>query len=189
LCRRGGVPDCVKVLDFGLVRDFRADKVAENGAVNDLVEGTPWFMPPESIQSTTSGDPRSDIYSLGALAYYLLTGQYIFEAANISEVYNKQVKEPPIPPSQRGVQAISAEMEALVLCCLEKDPARRPQSAAWLRTRLLATPLAAEWNLAARTAWWDNYEQQPAVDEAAAPDSTKLPTVSVDLASRMEQQS
>jgi tRNA A-37 threonylcarbamoyl transferase component Bud32 len=189
LCRRGGVPDCVKVLDFGLVRDFRADGAAENGATNDLVEGTPWFMPPESIQSTTSGDPRSDIYSLGALAYYLLTGQYIFEAANISEVYDKQVKEAPIPPSQRGVQAISAEMEALVLCCLEKDPARRPQSAAWLRTRLLATPLAAEWNLAARTAWWDNYEQQPTVDEAATPDSTKLPTVSIDLASRMEQKS
>ena len=79
LCRRGGVPDCVKVLDFGLVREYA--RRARNGGHRrrrQLIEGTPWFMPPEAIQGSATADPRSDLYSLGALGYFLLTGALYF---------------------------------------------------------------------------------------------------------------
>ena len=77
LCSRGGVPDCVKVLDFGLVREYRdGNPPQKKSARENMIEGTPWFMPPEAING--SSDPRSDLYSVGALGYYLLTGQYIF---------------------------------------------------------------------------------------------------------------
>src|SRR5208282_489349 len=81
LCRRGGVPDCVKVLDFGLGREYHAGNPERmNPAGKNVIEGTPWFTPPEAISSSVQTDPRSDIYSIGALGYYLLTGQYIFDA-------------------------------------------------------------------------------------------------------------
>jgi serine/threonine protein kinase len=81
LCRRGGVADCVKVLDFGLVREFRAGEPETlNSGDESVIEGTPWFMPPEAIQASAPTDPRSDLYSVGALGYFLLTGGYIFDA-------------------------------------------------------------------------------------------------------------
>ncbi len=187
LCRRGGVADCVKVLDFGLVRDFRADG-AEGKAPDGerTIEGTPWFTPPEAIQGSAPTDPRSDIYSLGALGYFLLTGNYMFDAETVSEIHEKQLTCVPIPPSARTTQPVSREMEELLLRCLEKDMNLRPQSALELRALLSATPLAADWTLKARTAWWDEYDRRPASGEAAPPSATPLPTVSVDLASRME---
>jgi serine/threonine protein kinase len=188
LCHRGGVPDCVKVLDFGLVREYHADDAAQIISASDyLIEGTPWFTPPEAIRGAGKIDPRSDLYSLGALGYFLLTGQYIFDAESVAEIHEKQLSAAPIPPTQRTPNPISAEMEQLLLRCLEKDPALRPQSAGELRAGLLATPAAAEWTPEMRIAWWDAYVQQlissPAEPSAVA---TPMPTVSVDLDSRME---
>ncbi len=189
LCRRGGVPDCVKVLDFGLVREYRAGgaEVPEAGGEN-LIEGTPWFMPPEAIQGSAPADPRSDLYSLGALGYYLLTGQYIFDAETIAEVHEKQLSSAPVPPSQRTTNPISPEMERILLACLEKDMGRRPQSSGELQTWLLATPNATQWTLEARAAWWQDYERQSAAspEETAAIISTPMPRVSVDLSSRVD---
>jgi hypothetical protein len=189
LCRRRGAGDCVKVLDFGLVRDYRAGETEEaNHNGERLVEGTPWFTPPEAIQGSAPTDPRSDIYSVGGLGYFLLTGNYIFDAETISEIHEKQLTLAPIPPSQRTTRPISGEMEQLLLRCLEKDMNLRPQSANELRARLLATPSAADWTPEAQAAWWDAYDHQPAPSETqiAAVDFTPLATVSIDLASRME---
>jgi len=186
LCRRGGAPDCVKVLDFGLVREFRRDETTEIvPAKENLVEGTPWFMPPEAVRGDTVGDPRSDLYSLGALGYFLLTGHYIFDAENTVEVHEKQLNAAPIPPSRRTKQLISRNMEELILCCLEKDMNARPQSAEELRARLAATPLAQDWTLELRAEWWQSFEATPA-SEAANPGSTPLPSVSIDLQGRMQ---
>ncbi len=188
LCERGGVPDCVKVLDFGLVHEYRAgnhERLNENG--ERVVEGTPWFTPPEAILQTAPVDPRSDVYALGALGYFLLTGQYIFDAETAGEIHEKQLASAPIPPRQRTANPISPEIEEILLCCLEKDPARRPQTAGELRNRLLASPAAAEWTLESRTAWWESQEldHRPiASDEGIAP--AAMPTVKVDLGSRME---
>jgi hypothetical protein len=187
LCHRGGVADCVKVLDFGLVREYRASapETAEPDA-DFVIEGTPWFTPPEAIHGAAPTDPRSDIYSLGALGYYLLTGQYIFDAVTIPEIHEKQLAAAPIPPSQRTTQPISAALEQLLLRCLEKSPEQRPQSAGEFRAELLATPAAAEWTEAARVAWWEAYQLEPVAvpAETAAPDSVGLATVNVDLADR-----
>ena len=189
LCRRGGVPDCVKVLDFGLVREYRAEAAeAADAGDEQLIEGTPWFMPPEAIKGSAPADPRSDLYSLGALGYFLLTGQYIFDAETIAEVHEKQLTAVPIPPSERTTNPISPELERILLCCLEKDMGQRPQSAADLRLWLLATPAAAEWTLEARATWWEGYERQPAAspEATAAISSTPMPTVDVDLSDRAD---
>jgi eukaryotic-like serine/threonine-protein kinase len=189
LCRRGGVPDFAKVLDFGLVREYLTGGLDEtNPAGERMIEGTPWFTPPEAIQGSAPSDPRSDIYSVGALGYYLLTGQYIFDAESVAEIHEKQLAAAPIPPSERTPQPVSGELEQLLLRCLEKDMDLRPESALELRALLLATPAAAEWTLEARVAWWDAYHQRQVTSEAeaAAANATPLPTVSIDLAGRME---
>ena len=178
LCRRGGVPDCVKVLDFGLVRDCRAEaaEAADPGAA-DVVEGTPWFTPPEAIRSGGQIDLRSDIYSLGALGYNLLTGHYIFEATTVDEVHEKQLSEAPIPPALRTSNPISPEMQKILLRCLEKDPALRPQTAAELKLLLLSSRTAADWSMESRTAWWELHEQQPVIPEESGETGTAKPWV------------
>ena len=188
LCSRGGVPDWVKVLDFGLVQEYRADNPAQKGNPGEnVIEGTPWFTPPEAISGSGPVDPRSDLYALGALGYFLLTGQYIFDAETISEIHAKQLAAEPIPPTQRTANPISPDMEQLLLRCLAKEPHHRPQSAGELRTALLATPAAADWTPEMRTEWWEAFALQPAVDpiETAA-ESAPMATVSIDLGSRME---
>jgi len=188
LCRRGGVADCVKVLDFGLVQQYHAEapEVAASAA-EKVIEGTPWFTPPEAIHGAVPVDPRSDLYSLGALGYYLLTGQYIFDADSIAEVHEKQLNAEPIPPGQRLGQPVSADLEQLLLQCLAKAPAERPASALDVRERLAACSNAKQWPTTDRVAWWIAYELQPAVSLAESPDaSTPMATVRIDLASRME---
>jgi hypothetical protein len=93
-----------------------------------------------------------------------------------------------VPPTQRTANPISHEVEQLLLCCLEKDMTKRPQSARELRARLLALPAATEWTTEAAVNWWDAYDQQPAAanGDGTGESPTSMPTVSVDLASRME---
>ena len=193
LCRRGGVADCVKVLDFGLVRQFRAhsaDNTVTDAAhgVEGVAEGTPWFMPPEAVQDAVSSDPRSDLYSLGALGYYLLTGYFIFDAQTVEEIHEKTLTSAPVPIRERTSNLVSVEMEQLLLRCLEKDMQLRPHSAGELRALLLATPAAGDWTPEARAAWWDANERRPAVEQdgTLADLPSPMPTVRVDLSSRME---
>lgn len=188
LCRRGGVADCVKVLDFGLVREYSNGEIKAADADN-LIEGTPWFMPPEAIKGNGAMDPRSDVYSVGALGYYLLTGQRMFDAETIQEIHEKQLNAAPIPPTQRTSQPVSREMEQILLCCLAKSLEARPASANELRARLLALAAAADWPVKARIDWWDTYERQlpavPGQTAAAAPMPTI--TVRIDMAGRGQQ--
>ena len=188
LCDRGGVPDCVKVLDFGLVQEYGGERSSARVTGEEGLEGTPWFMPPESIQDPALSDPRSDIYSVGTLGYLLLTGQYVFDGDTVAELCEKQLKEIPPPPSGRTTNPISAELEAVILRCLEKDPAHRPQSAVELRNLLAETPNAADWTVEARTAWWKDYEAQ-AVAQPGETDASNTPppevTVTVDFDSRL----
>ena len=188
LCRRGGLADCVKVLDFGLVQEVRTDPADVTPADGEfMIEGTPWFTPPEAIDGSAPIDARSDLYALGALGYYLLTGQYIFDAETIEEIFEKQLAELPVPPSQQTVNPISPELERMLLRCLDKVAGKRPASASELRTLLLASPKAAEWTPELRLVWWEAYEvQPPPSSEAAVAESTPMATVRIDLASRME---
>lgn len=189
LTHRGGIADCVKVLDFGLVREFRApESEAIDSEAETVIEGTPWFMPPEAIQGSAQVDPRSDLYSLGALGYFLLTGQYIFDAETVGEIHEQQLHAEPIPPSRRTEQPIGADLEQIILRCLAKDPSARPASAKQLHDELIICAAATDWPATVRAAWWHAYEREPAaaVDTTVADASTPMVTVRINLADRME---
>jgi eukaryotic-like serine/threonine-protein kinase len=187
LCKRGGLFDCVKVLDFGLVREYRSGQGEHGPLTNqDMIEGTPWFMPPEAFENPGSSDPRSDIYSIGALGYYLLTGgQYVFEGASLTEIHRQQIETTPLPPGLRSSLGISGELEQIILLCLAANPAERPQSAGELKALLSATPLAHAWTIEKRQAWWANFRTLPELESTSEEFSTPRQSVSVNIADRM----
>ena len=149
---RGGDPDVVKVLDFGLVRSVRADAAQTNAG---SLMGTPLYMSPEAIKTPDRVDGRSDLYSLSAVAYFLLTKRHVFEAESAIEICAKHLHDPPMP-LESLVADLDPELGRLVLDCLAKDPARRPASARELLERLEQCPTRGEWTRARAQAWWDN---------------------------------
>ena len=164
LCERGGVPDCVKVLDFGLVRPLTDASSAAAAIASDAVaaesdeelhlSGTPLYLPPETIQNPALAEPRGDLYALGAVGYHLLTGQPPFNGPSLGELLRQHVEEPPAPLRERTANPIHAELESLLLRCLAKDPAQRPASASELRRFLSECPGADAWTAEARADWW-----------------------------------
>jgi hypothetical protein len=184
LCERGGIPDCVKVLDFGLVREYGgADRMHLTG--DEGFVGTPLFMSPESIKDSARSDPRSDLYSVGALGYYLLTGKYVFDARSVVEIYELQQTMPAIPLAQRTTNPVSPELEQAILRCLDKDREQRPQSAGELRALLLTSPHAADWTPEARAAWWASFRELPETADGAGAASSAAPTLKIDFGSRI----
>ena len=155
LCTQGGEQDVVKLLDFGLVKELHLDgnvRITRNNAVI----GTPQYMAPECIQNPASVDARTDIYAVGAVAYYLLAGTDVFNGQSVVEVCSQHLHHQPQSLSSRGI-SLSAELEHVVLECLEKDPKRRPQTAADLRQRLEACHVKASWDRDAARAWWREF--------------------------------
>jgi serine/threonine protein kinase len=191
LCDRSGVPDFVKVLDFGLVRHFGGNASANNlpeYAGADGIVGTPNFISPEAIANPDNADARSDIYSVGVVAYYLLTGQNIFEGESIAEVCRRQINDSPDTPSQRTGRAFDRDLETLIMNCLAKNPSERPQSAAELSNALARCAAAASWTHDLCVAWWTNHRQSPAPAPAMThPDSSTLErTVKIDFDERTQ---
>jgi serine/threonine-protein kinase len=150
LCERGGLPDVAKVVDFGLVKDLEAEGDVTHDAA---LVGTPLYLAPEAIRAPAA-DARADLYSLGAVAYFLLTGQHVFGGRTIIEICGHHLHTPPTPPSERLGRSLPAALEAWVLSCLEKDPARRPASASEAAACLEQCGLAGEWNPDEARAWW-----------------------------------
>ena len=123
LCERGGIPDVAKVVDFGLVRDLEQASAASRA---DVVQGTPLYLSPEAITAPGKVDARGDLYALGAVGYFMLSGHHVFSGATLVEVCAHHLHTRPVPPSERLGRPLPAALEAIVLACLEKDPARRP---------------------------------------------------------------
>lgn len=168
LNRRGGEPDVVKVLDFGLVKALDEGQQAGLTAANGLT-GTPLYMSPEAIQTPNSVDARSDLYAVGATGYFLLTGKPVFDATNIVELCHLHVDATPLPPSQRTENPISPDLESLILGCLEKTRSKRPQTARELTLRLERCVAAASWSIEEAENWWSRHERglkSPAPDSA-----------------------
>jgi serine/threonine protein kinase len=155
VCDRGGVPDTVKVVDFGLVKFFgeSTPHTFTTTKAEHLV-GTPNYIAPESLKDPNQCDARSDLYSLGAVGYFLLTGRPLFDGGSFIEVCQKHLTEEPVPPSARLGRAVCPCLEAAIMSCLRKDPAARPASAKDLAAALVLSPALAEWNEARKTAWW-----------------------------------
>jgi serine/threonine-protein kinase len=153
VCERGGLHDTVKVLDFGLVlplsRGADGEKLTEEGAL----PGTPAYMSPEQAAGEDDLDPRSDIYGVGALAYFLLTGQPPFAGRSPLRMLAAHLYEPPEPPSKRRPD-LPADLEAIVLRCLAKEPADRFADAQSLESALAVLPAAGQWSAAEAAAWW-----------------------------------
>ncbi len=151
--RVGLVYDFVKVLDFGLVKPttdgLNEDSLATQGG---LVIGTPGYMAPETALSATV-DRRADLYSLGCVAYYLLTGRQVFEGDTVMQVFAQHLQAAPTPPSLRAPSRVPPDLEELVLSCLAKQPKDRPQSAAELDRRLAAVDVEPWTDVHARQ-WW-----------------------------------
>lgn len=132
----------------------------------DLVTtGTPAFMAPELALGKSEVDGCADIYCLGCVAYWLVTGQRVFDADNPLAMALAHVQEPPIPPSQRTELEIPDSFEQIILACLEKDSAGRPQSAGELDSLLDASQTGLVWSTQSAREWWDLH--MPDVDALA----------------------
>jgi serine/threonine-protein kinase len=154
LCRRGGRADVAMVVDFGLVKDVAP--IDDDSRMN-AIAGTPAYISPEAVTDPVRVGPASDVYSLGATGYFLLTGERVFEAVTDVHMCAQQVTAAPVPPSQRTDHPIPPALEELILRCLAKDPAARP-TAAELRLALRALPAYREWDDALAEAWWGAFE-------------------------------
>jgi len=147
----------VKVLDFGLVKSVLPAAGQDSLATaSGLTPGTPAYMAPELALGEKS-DARTDLYALGCVAYYLLTGQLVFEAANGLQMITKHIQEAPVPPSQRTELEVSPELDRVVLACLAKRPDDRPSSGAEL-DRMLADIEVEPWSEEEATRWWRTHQ-------------------------------
>jgi serine/threonine-protein kinase len=157
LCHYGEDFDFVKVLDFGIVKASQDAPEAAGGEAltgENVLQGTPAFMAPEQILSGAV-DGRTDIYATGCVAYWLLTGQTVFDAPNPMGHLMQHTQTPPTAPSTRTELPIPPALDALVLSCLAKDPGGRPQSARELSRRLAMLDGAERWGEEQAMAWWE----------------------------------
>jgi serine/threonine-protein kinase len=155
LCERGGMADVAKVVDFGLVKRFHADQTDATTALTreSTIVGTPLYIAPECFSGDGHVDARSDLYALGAVAYMLLTGTPVFSAGTVVEICAHHLHTPPVPPSERLGACVPPDLERLVLRCLAKAPADRPQSARALLQELEGAAIGG-WTGADAANWW-----------------------------------
>jgi len=184
LCQRGRKPDVAKVVDFGLVKEM-THKSSDSAPVT--ITGTPAYLAPEAVTQPSKIGPQSDLYSLGALAYYLLTGALVYEAKTSVLMCLQHVTAEPVPPSQRAGIELPADLEALIMQCLAKDPARRPDSALALRTSLTRLPAYRDWDETAALEWWREFTLGRAAGKAKGRSRTGLSTITVDVQGRTEE--
>jgi serine/threonine protein kinase len=186
LCYQGGEHDVVKLLDFGLVKELSVEGEAQLTGVSTLL-GTPQYMAPECILEPGAADARSDIYALGAVAYYLLAGSDVFEGRTVIELCIQHIHHTPESLIARGVD-IPAELDALVLACLEKQPEKRPQSAAELRKRLEACG-AAPWTADDARSWWSKHQAELEREEPTGAPTGKTIEVAANAQHNLQQAS
>lgn len=152
LCCRGGIPDMVKVLDFGLARVVSAHP--ERDQVPQTLCGTPLYMPPEAITAPQTIDARSDLYSLGAVAYFLLTGTPVFPGETVNGVLGQHLRAAPQRPSERLGIPVDSDLESLILQCLAKSPLDRPSDAQRFSLMLNECRAKSTWQSEDASLWW-----------------------------------
>jgi eukaryotic-like serine/threonine-protein kinase len=162
VCRYGGEYDFVKVLDFGIAKVTQGE--TETGVIeltrDNVVRGTPSYIAPEQALGASKIDARADIYSLGCVAYFLLTGEPVFSGETPLAIAVHHVQTRPEPPSSKSELAIPGALDQLILDCLAKDPAGRPQSAKDLARRLAAIDGIELWTEERAKAWWEKHRPE-----------------------------
>ena len=165
VCERGGVPDFVKVLDFGLVKESEPPPTAPaepatpfaQQTAPDLLLGTLLYLPPERLRGDTTAHPRVDVYAVGATAFRMLTGRDVFTGATTAELCANILSQPVPRLATLGVLDTPRSLEALMRTCLSKDPALRPADAGELLATLENVASLDGWNLAQARAWWQRH--------------------------------
>jgi serine/threonine-protein kinase len=158
LSHYGSRVDFVKVLDFGLARPTEPVGDADMQLTADTaVLGTPGFMAPEQIVGSPPVGPRTDLYAVGCLAYWLMTGTRVHEGGRPLEVLAHHLNTPPAAPSRRTELPIPESLDLIVLACLEKEPERRPSSADSLAELLRGVQLQHPWSPERARQWWDTH--------------------------------
>jgi serine/threonine-protein kinase len=153
VCRQGGLHDVAKLLDFGLVHAPTEEGDASRLTAVGLVMGTPAFLSPEQARGSAALDARSDLYSLGALAYFLLTGKPPFPRATVAETIVAHLHDP-VPPLTDVAAEAPPELQAAILRCLAKNPDDRFADAASFDTALAECSCAGTWTEARAAEWW-----------------------------------
>jgi serine/threonine-protein kinase len=157
VCRYGRQVDFVKVLDFGLVKRVRGsedERTQQQLTAPYEVSGTPAYMAPEQVLGGTDTDARTDLYALGCVAFWLLTGLTVFRGSTVTEILMRHVRDEPPPPSRYSTLPVSAALDAVILRCLAKSPDDRPQSADELAEALTAACDPRAWSPARASEWW-----------------------------------
>lgn len=188
VCVRGGVADLAKIVDFGLVKSLQGGALDATHTAVDQIVGTPLYMAPEAMTSPDSLGPRSDIYGLGAVAYFLLTGSPPFTGQSIVEICAHHLHSPPQPISERSPNPIPEALERVVMACLAKRPEERPESADVL-ARLLAACGVPTWSNERARAWWDAHSdvvkrRRAEASQSLRPKELERATVAVEFSSR-----
>jgi serine/threonine-protein kinase len=176
VCRMGLEYDFVKVLDFGLVKlKDRTTSLQQTLITMDhKTTGTPAYMAPEIALGDSTVDRRADVYALGCVAYYLLTGQLVFDADTPMKMLMQHVQATPVPPSRRTELPIPPELDDLVMACLEKDPDRRPQDAQELFKIASCCHSCDGWTQDHARAWWETHLAELTGPLSVSPSSPAL---------------
>src|SRR6185503_10879443 len=171
LSERGGMPDVAKVVDFGLVKSF--EEASSRGDLEvtsaNLIVGTPLYMAPEAIGSGVAIDGRSDLYALGAVGYFLLTGAPVFSATTHVEIFAHHLHTLPDPPSVRSGKYVPDELERIILKCLAKRPGDRYENAKALGHALDDCAERWPWDSDLALQWWAGFRSGQGGGSAAAP--------------------
>jgi eukaryotic-like serine/threonine-protein kinase len=164
--------DLVKVLDFGLVKSNDGEDASVT--LSNAITGTPAYLAPEMIVNPKQADARVDVYGLGAVGYFMLTGMVVFDAASPLELCAHHLYTSPTPPSERTRAPIPEALERLILSCLEKDPEKRPSE---LLQGFTALSQAHPWSSEQAATWWTSFRPQ-----SGTPAQRSVPGASFSLA-------
>jgi eukaryotic-like serine/threonine-protein kinase len=153
----GVTVDYIKVLDFGLVKVTQKSADPESLLLTspNVTTGTPAFMAPELAIGKEEVTFAADLYSLGCVGYWLLTGSYVFDAPNSIDMLVQHVQTMPDPPSTRTELSVPPALDDIILTCLAKEPSDRPASAMDLYRSLKAVPLEEQWTRDRARTWWE----------------------------------
>jgi serine/threonine-protein kinase len=158
VCRYGREVDFVKVLDFGMVKSRGEGSNADTQLTAEhAVAGTPGFMAPEQVVGGQPVDARADIYAVGCVAYWLLTGKLVFEGKTAMDTMIQHAQATPVPPSRRTELDVPPALEEIVLACLAKDPDDRPASADALAVALGSVGTQEPWTQPRAHEWWNRH--------------------------------